>query len=445
MRVVQKYLIILAAFGALLGLTAFLWNEPSPEEVSKQIYSKKLEQRAQIAKALMEPLKTQSFPEALDFDLNGSHLNGKVTYTIDETLQKEATKLLSQYKPDYGAVFMYDAVTGKVLVFTSFQRDSDAPVNLISRGTYPAASIFKIITAATAVDRAGLRPSYTIRFNGGNYTLYKKNVLSDKINRWTRTITLRDAFARSINTAFGRLSLEKLDPKDISEYSQRFMFNQPVPADFPVDTSIVSVPEDKGYALTEVASGFNKLTRMSPVQGAMIAGAVINDGRMMMPYLVDKITADDGQVLYEGQSLDNGAILSADAAGQLKEMMEETIVSGTSRKSFRPLVRDKNFRELELGGKTGHMTGDDPKGRVDWFVGYAADGDRKLAIAALTVNKKFWTVKSSYLAKTLFRRAFYPHDSHAKVERPKPARKPARALHAKRAKRSNQRRVTSNR
>ena len=86
--------------------------------------------------------------------------------------------------------------------------------------------------------------------------------------------------------------------------------------------------------------------------------------------------------------------------------MEATITQGTSRKSFRSLVRDRHFRELVVGGKTGSLTGDDPKGKVDWFVGYAMNENQKIAVAALTVNVHFWTVKSSFLAQSMFRANF---------------------------------------
>jgi len=145
---------------------------------------------------------------------------------------------------------------------------------------------------------------------------------------------------------------------------------------------------------------------MSPVQGAMIAATIVNNGRMVMPHLVQSITAADGKELYRAEAIDNGEVISPSSAGKLREMMEETVISGTSRKSFRPLVRDRRFRELEVGGKTGHLTGDNPRGRVDWFVGYATDDIRRVSIAALTVNKEFWTVKSSHLANVLFRRSF---------------------------------------
>ena len=86
--------------------------------------------------------------------------------------------------------------------------------------------------------------------------------------------------------------------------------------------------------------------------------------------------------------------------------MEQTVLSGTSRKTFRNLVRDKKFKEVEMGGKTGHYTGMNPKGRTDWFVGYATDQDDKIAIAAITVNIRKWTVKSSALGEMMFRKYF---------------------------------------
>ena len=86
--------------------------------------------------------------------------------------------------------------------------------------------------------------------------------------------------------------------------------------------------------------------------------------------------------------------------------MEATITQGTSKKSFRSLVKDRKFRELIVGGKTGSLTGDNPRGKVDWFVGYAMNENQKIAIAALTVNVDYWTVKSSFLAQSLFRTHF---------------------------------------
>lgn len=382
---------------------------PTPEQEAQIKIQTHLERRVKIADALAPYFLSESLPEKLPVELDDDHAGEfNVQYTIDPILQSESERLLRRYRPDYGAIFMMDADTGRVLAWESYQKSAREPVNLISRATYPAASVFKVVTATAAVDKAGVDPSHRIRFNGGNYTLYRKNVLSDKINRWTRAVTLREAFARSYNTAFGRLSLEKLSPEAIADYAGRFMFNEKIPSDFPVDTGVAEIPEEPGFELTEVASGYNRKNRMSPVQGAMIAASVINGGRMVMPYIVEEMRDDKDQIVHRGQVLDNGLIMSPESAESVRELMEETILRGTSRKTFRGLVKDRRFRELTMGGKTGHLTGDNPRGRVDWFVGYASDGQRRIALAALTVNKEYWTVKSSYLGQTLFRKYFEP-------------------------------------
>ncbi len=396
------------------------------EDNEQKIVRQQLDERQRLSAVISPSLETQDFPAQLpldglkDFFGNQELPSGNavvVNYTLDQNLQIKAKKLLESYKPDYGALFMMDAITGRVLAMTSFERDAEKPGNWAKRARAPAASVFKIITATAAIDRKGVTAFRTIRFNGGNYTLYKKNVLSEKNNRWTRSVTLKDAFAKSLNTAFGRLSLEELTPKDMEEYAGRFFFNQKIPADFDVEKSTARIPAEKGFEFTEVASGYNKFNLMSPVHGAMIAASVINGGKMIIPYVVDELKTPLGQSIYQGKPLDNGFVMTSESANTVRTLMEETIHSGTSRKTFRNLVNHKNFKEIEMGGKTGHFTGDDPKGRVDWFVGYASDENHKIAIAALTINKKFWTVKSSYLGQTLFRSYFNKLNGHDDLER----------------------------
>lgn len=392
-----------------LLLSAFLFfNEREMPRTEDEWLKKTLEARQVISQALSPALKSSKRPSEALFAPEGEieKQKYKIKYTLQDDVQKEADSLLKKYRPDYAAIVMMDAKTGKILAISSFEKANPQGSNLALRATFPAASIFKVITASAAVDRAGVNPEHKIAYNGGNYTLYKRNVLSDKVNRWTRFITLKEAFARSINTAFGRLSLETLEPKDLSDYASRYMFNESIPADFAVDMSQAFVPQEKGFALTEVASGYNRFNTLSPVHGAMLASTIINDGKMLVPYIVDSLENENGEAVYKAQVLERGQILRPESSEKVRQMMEQTVLSGTSRKTFRRIVRDKKFREIEMGGKTGHFTGMNPKGRTDWFIGYASDETDKIAIAAITVNVQKWTVKSSALGEMMFRKYF---------------------------------------
>ncbi|MFS4458618.1 penicillin-binding transpeptidase domain-containing protein [Bdellovibrio sp. HCB2-146] len=406
-KLLKLFVISGACVFGLYSIMGFNTSDSQQAEVRKKVQNQ-LEERTEIAKALGSQIRLNQLPEKVSVHLDGEDKTLSPKYTIDSNLQAEADKLLKSYKPDYGAIFMIDAMTGEVLAMSSFQRDDPSGANLNLQATFPAASIFKVVTATAAVDKAGIMPEHKIHYNGGAYTLYRKNVLSDKVTRWTNVISLKDAFARSINTAFGRLSIENLHPEDLNDYANRFMFNQEIPTDFPVEMGVAYIPPGKGFEMAEAASGYNKTNRMSPVQGAMIAASVANDGKVVVPYVVRSLENDKGEAVYQGASLSNGTIMTKESAGKVRELMEQTVLAGTSRRSFRPIVKDRKFREIEMGGKTGHLTGDNPRGRVDWFVGYALDEDRRIAVAAITVNKKFWTVKSAHLGQSMFRKYFGP-------------------------------------
>ena len=388
-------------FALAVGITATA-SKPSTEDSFKE----HTESRKNISRAISSEIKKNSYPSTAVIDINDEKETYKVEYTLDKKLQKQANDLLHRYRPDYGAIFMINAQTGEILAIASEHRDNPNGENLNLKASFPAASVFKVVTATAAIDGAKVDPRHRIAFNGGNYTLYKNNVLSDKINRWTKFITLRDAFARSINTAFGRLTMLNLNPAVISEYANKFMFNEDLGTDFKVEQSQATIPTEKGFELTQVASGYNRKNTMSPVHGAMIASAIINDGKMVTPYIVESVRNDKNELVYSGKSLFNSPVMSKSSAVKIQEMMEQTVLTGTSRKTFRQMVRDKKFREIEMGGKTGHFSGMNPRGTTDWFIGYATDGDTKIAIATITVNVKKWTVKSSALAQMMFKKYY---------------------------------------
>lgn len=402
-RLLYSKTLFLLSFCTIVTLTAtaMSWTEITsslaPETRLSEILTEKVTQN----------LNKNDFSKDFEISLFDDKEKFKVSYTLDPELQTEAQTLLKRYKPDYAAIFMYDVQTGEVLAMSSWQKSNPKAENLNLKATFPAASIFKIITASAAVDQMGIKPESKIAFNGGNYTLYKRNVLSEKINKWTRFVTLKEAFARSLNTAFGRLTLENLSPKALADYSERFLFNKDIITDFKFQQSIAVIPEDNDFALTQAASGFTRDNTLSPVHGAMIASTIVNKGSMVTPYIVKEVTDENGRVVYKPNIIKPIQVMTPESAEKIEQMMEQTVLAGTSRKAFRKLLKDKKFKEVEMGGKTGHLTGTNPKGRTDWFVGYAKDSDNNtVALAAITVNIKKWTVKSSSLAEMMFRKHF---------------------------------------
>lgn len=341
-----------------------------------------------------------------------------VKYTIEPPLQEEMEKFLDSYHPDYGAFVALDASTGKILSLVSYTHRESKLGNLALRALFPAASVFKVVTATAAIDRHQATADTVVAFNGANHTLYKRNVTEIDTHRWARRMTLREAFAKSVNTVFGRLGVFTVQRPHIEEYARRFLWNETIPTDVPVQSGRFMLPGDDNWALAEVASGYNRVVLMSPLQGAMIAAAIANDGVMMAPYLVDSLNDARLGLLYGHDMQPISTTMTPASAKEMRELMRETVNHGTSRRWFRTILRRKIYADLDIGGKTGSLEGEHPRGRTEWFVGYVTDGNRKIAMAALTVNEHRWTVKSSSIAAHFIEKVFRPTDiAHGRSSR----------------------------
>ncbi len=357
-----------------------------------------------LADQLGAAIRGNEFPQHFSLKIDGRDHPTTVTYTINDSFQTMMSKLLNQYKPDYGAFVAIDAKTGRVLSLVSYSHSHGDLENLALRASFPAASVFKIVTASAAIDMNKVAPGTDVPFNGALHTLYKRNVESTVFNRWTRHMTMREAFARSVNVIFSKLGLFYVGPQSLQMYAERYFFNHQIRADMPVQIGYAKFSPDDPWSVATAASGYTRDNTMSPVHGALIAAAVANDGVMMEPYLVDHLTADSGEVIYRGHPRQASVVVEPQSAETLRELFHETVRSGTSRKSFRATSRKSMYGEVEFGGKTGSLTGTDPAGKCDWFVGYARYRDQRIAVAALTVNETKWKIKASMLSNLFFQR-----------------------------------------
>jgi cell division protein FtsI/penicillin-binding protein 2 len=291
----------------------------------------------------------------------------------------------------------------------SYSRDPAMKDNLALRATFPSASVFKVVTAAAAIGERQFSPETVIQFNGANHTLYKSNILKNNSSRWSRNSTLKDAFSKSINTVFGRLGAYTVGSAKLKDYADRFGFNRKIQSDLPMQEGSAPISADAdAWGLAQTASGYTRDNTMSPMQGALIAAAVANDGLMMEPFVVQSVYTPEGVALYGAEPRVSNVAVDSRTAFEVRELMNETIMTGTSRKSFRGFFHG-DLKNLDVGGKTGSLTGMDPPGKYDWFVGYAGGGAHRIAVAALTIHEKQWRVKSSYLARKAFERYFKDH------------------------------------
>lgn len=323
----------------------------------------------------------------------------EVTSSLDPDLQNYILGLLRRSQTLKAAVVVLRPGDGRILAMASYEKDG-AGENLCLRAIFPAASLFKIVSAAAALESAGFTPDQSVFFQGRRHTLYKGQLKNTTTGRYVSKTSFRKAFATSINPVFGRLGIYSLGRTLMSEYADRFYFNQQIPFDLPVEKSTIQIPDDE-FGLAEIASGFNKSTLISPLHAALLVSAAANEGIMMTPWLVKCVSDVNGNMLYEACPNRLASPINAKTARDLKILMHDTVVCGTCRNLYQQLRRKKVFRDVELGAKTGTINDDMDQFKYDWVTAYALPLDRSkgICIAILGVHGKKLGIRSKDLAR----------------------------------------------
>ncbi len=341
----------------------------------------------------------QEGPETIKVFRDGQDWTLRLTF--DSELQKFIYNKLRQYQVDWAGVSVLDAKTGAVKALVSYSSENPDIDHLSLRATFPAASIFKVITAGAAMQEKHMNPGTVLTYGGDTRYVQKRFLTGDK----GRGMTLGDAFAHSTNGIFGKVGARYLNNNLLSTYASAFGFNETMPFEFPVQQSSFQDIERDLVDEARTAAGLGDVT-LSPLHASLIAASVINDGVMMKPYSINRILDAEQKEYYLTKPEIWKTPLKKATASQMLKMMRMTINNGTARRGFRGYQQDSILSTLDLGGKTGSLTGKNPMGKNEWFVGYAKDKEESLAIGIVIVNKKFWKIKPSELAKTLIRHHF---------------------------------------
>ena len=312
----------------------------------------------------------------------------KLYLTLDSRIQRILSKAMGWQK---GSIVVLNPRTGEILgcisqpTFTpekvhaewgQYFFNKNTPLkNRAMESLYEPGSIIKIITSAAAVEKninlAGVFPFYCKGF-----TYIDGKIFYD----WQRHKTIRsveEAFDTSCNMAYARLGAA-LGEDTLLEFNNRFGMNSlPKTIELPMAMSISPKLGLTRYELAETATGLGKDFRITPMNAALIAEAIGNDGVMMSPYLVDKLTNINGKVLEENKSVVYKKTITRQTAQFLTTMMLNDVERGIGVKA--------RVKGIKIAGKTGTSGSRDPNFHA-WFICFAPVENPKVAMAILAEN-----------------------------------------------------------
>lgn len=340
---------------------------------------------------------------------------GDLVLTLDHRLQSAAREALGERRgsvvaldPSSGAIramWSYPSFDPNLLsshdgvaVNASFSQLINAEDNPLRasafRDVFFPGSTFKIVTAASGLEAGIVTMAGPIFPITNDYT---PPLTSRPIANFGNTACggdLEEMIRVSCNSGFARLGAELIGPRTMTEGAQAFGFNVVPPFDvpgavasiFPTDygelvrSPSVEIPAgvfENTPFLAQASIGQNEVAA-TPLQMALVAAAVANDGQIMQPFVVEEVRDLRGAPVSSPKPRAWLSPLSSANAGELRGAMINAALRGTGGRAIVP--------GLEIGTKTGTaQLGSDPPQSHAWTIAFGGqpDADPELVVAVL--------------------------------------------------------------
>ena len=385
------------------GGIAAVWIEDPPR--SRQRFARARAQADRIDPSAvprlvewLDPIGPASFgwrgerpPAAFPASAAGGPL--RVEYSFDEKLTENVFEILRRGRVERGIAIVLDPRSGRLLAYVSTD-----PVALPPERAYPAASIVKILTAAALLQEAPEEAELPCVYRGNKYRLHSRRLARPANGRET---SLEQALANSNNQCFSQWAVHVLGEEKLRATFTRFGWLAP-PA--PGHDAGRIEPISTNLELGRLGSGLAGV-RVNPLHVATLA-SVLTHGRWIEPWWIDRVVDSRGRSLELPQRAAERPVISRKVANRLRSMLVATTTSGTAKSAFRTQRGRPLLPGIEVAGKTGNLTGGDPFGRYEWFLGLAPAEEPTIAVVVLQVQSNLWWSRSSELAAKVLRTVF---------------------------------------
>lgn len=320
--------------------------------------------------------------------------------TIDPKIQKAAWDALGNQR---GSVVALDPKTGAILAMVSKpsydpnklathdankladvwkQLNADPERPLINRAIagdlYPPGSIFKVITAAAALESGSYSKDTVIPGPGvldlPLTTATLPNDYRQPCGPGNKS-SLLVAMAKSCNTSFGALGM-KLGQDAVAEQAAKFGFGMELKIPMNVTPSVF--PKDLNAPQLAQASIGQNSDLITPLQAAMMSAGIANKGVVMKPYLIKSVKGADTSTIETTTPEQFSTAVSPGTADQITEMMTAVVNSGTGKPAA--------INGVQVAGKTGTAEHGDPANKEAphvWFTGFAPAANPTIAVAVV--------------------------------------------------------------
>ncbi|WP_412758885.1 penicillin-binding protein [Metabacillus fastidiosus] len=316
---------------------------------------------------------------------NGDNVYLTIDQKIQTFLEDSMNEVAKQYKPEKVIAVVADPKTGQILAmgqrpsFDPNKRNINYYYNDVVSYPFEPGSTMKIFTLAAAIEEGVYNGNAF--FSSGSYMASKRAPLIKDHNKsgWG-SISFNEGVQRSSNVAFSIIGKELLGTDRLYEYFSKFGFDKKTGIDLPNEAKTVL---NSNTEFDKVISAFGQATAVTPIQQIQAATAIANGGKMMKPYVIDKIVDIDKEKIVEQHKPEvAGQPISKKTSEKVLDILE-TVVSGEhgTGKPFQIEgydVAGKTGTAQIADGPNGYLRGND--NHVFSFLGMAPKEDPQLIV-----------------------------------------------------------------
>ena len=359
-----------------------------------------------------------------------------IVLTIDSRIQKAAEVAIDeqltylQTKTEFrnaraAAAIAMNPKTGEILAMVSrptfnpnlfaggisskdWKKINDDPNNPMDNkaisGEYPPGSTFKIVTGTAALELGKVTPEEKILDTGKHWIIDKGNAEGEALG-W---IDFKQALSKSDNVYFYEMG-NRLGIDNLEKYARMFGLGALTGINLPGESDGLVANKrykEKNYGedwyLSEtfdaaIGQGFQLAT---PLQIAVMMSEVANGGHRYRPYLVNKITAPNGDVVKNFTPEEVGQItISEGTLNLIRESLRDVALEGgTGAEAFRDFP-------VAIAGKTG--TAENSHGSDHgWFIAYGPYEDPRIVVVVIVEQGGFGAGSAAPIARKILESAF---------------------------------------
>lgn len=322
-----------------------------------------------------------------DYDMQPAEDGAKIYLTLDQniqfTVEHRMKALIDKWKAPSGCAIVIEPKTGAIRAIASFPQfdpndykksEIDYFINSCTQELYEPGSVFKPIVMAAGLDTGKVSPITTYTDTGAvqiaGYTIRNSQEKTYGLS------TMTNVLEKSINT--GVIFVQRQIGGDVfTNYIKSFGFDEPTGIDLAGETRGNISNLNSGREINYATASFGQGISVTPIEMATAIAAIANEGKLMRPYLAEKVLYDNGEEKL-AQPQEVRQVVSAQTANKLTAMLVSTVKNGYDK------IKIKNYY---IAGKTGTAQIPDPKKggyleteTIHTFIGYAPAYDPKFLI-----------------------------------------------------------------